>query len=283
MSGMEPRIKYIDCGLVTRELYTGLWEVQHLVDIKPPYMVSFAAVEPIVPFSSVYEIDLSHIMSNMPEALRLFEQPLNVEKDFRTKPPPKSEWSPVGFYLECPTVQNLHFVHDFDMDTLNTAIKKSLLKICNYYGIDVKFNRRNDALMKKDGRWKKFVGCGWSDVFEFNTADISISFQVDSTLGEEVIKLDSEKRAVKAKRLYDSFNNIQIPLKNIIGGLHEINPKVKQEKFMIELVSMIAENLGCELEHSNLSDKNHKNINDRGILRLNDSEWQLFGRTKIKN
>ena len=47
---MENQVRYVDLGLVSKEMYTAIWEYDNLIDLKDPILIKFSTDKTLVSF-----------------------------------------------------------------------------------------------------------------------------------------------------------------------------------------------------------------------------------------
>ena len=70
---METQIRYVDFGLISKELYTGIWEYQTLVDIQQPTIIQWSMEKNIPVFFGVYPDDITYILDELDDKVRIFD------------------------------------------------------------------------------------------------------------------------------------------------------------------------------------------------------------------
>ena len=70
---MGNQVRYIDLGLVPKEVYTGVWEYQNVVDVQEPTIISFSLEKKIPVFFGVYPDDITHILDELDEKVRIID------------------------------------------------------------------------------------------------------------------------------------------------------------------------------------------------------------------
>ena len=74
-NGAKNRIRYINLGSVSKEMYTGLWEYRYLVDIKEPTMLQWSLNKESVVFCGVHPTDITHILDSIEDKIRYLIHP----------------------------------------------------------------------------------------------------------------------------------------------------------------------------------------------------------------
>ena len=197
-TGMENQVRYVDLGLVSKEIYTGIWEYQHVIDIQEPTILQWSMEKESVSFSGIHPTDLTHIFEHLEDKIRIWDAPILISDNWKTEVN-----NNIAFYLEGPSITNILFFSKLDSEDTYDLCKKSVNEECSKYNIEVKQNNRNDLLFVfLMDKWKKFVGAGRVSVFDWNEVCLSINYKVNTELGNKIRKWD-DKKVLKSVYPYD--------------------------------------------------------------------------------
>ena len=272
-TGMENQVRYVDLGLVSKEIYTGIWEYQHVIDIQEPTILQWSMEKESVSFSGIHPTDLTHIFEHLEDKIRIWDAPILISDNWKTEVN-----NNIAFYLEGPSITNILFFSKLDSEDTYDLCKKSVNEECSKYNIEVKQNNRNDLLFYLDGQWKKFVGAGRVSVFDWNEVCLSINYKVNTELGNKIRKWD-DKKVLKSVYLYEGddlqkhIEKFGGDLSNIIGGVWEVNPMINQDKLNSKFVKNITNKLNLEIKSDSLTSDELRAIQSRGVARLSNDDW----------
>ena len=272
-TGMENQVRYVDLGLVSKEIYTGIWEYQHVIDIQEPTILQWSMEKESVSFSGIHPTDLTHIFEHLEDKIRIWDAPILISDNWKTEVN-----NNIAFYLEGPSITNILFFSKLDSEDTYDLCKKSVNEECSKYNIEVKQNNRNDLLFYLDGQWKKFSGSGRVSVFDWNEVCLGISYNVHTELGNKIRKWD-DKKVLKSVYLYEGddlqkhIEKFGGDLSNIIGSLSEVNSTINQDKFNSKFVKNFTNKLNLEIKSDSLTSDELYAIQSRGEARLSDDEW----------
>ena len=274
---MKNQVRYIDLGSVSKEMYTGIWEYQHIIDIQEPTILQWSLERESVAFMGMWPTDLTHIFEHLEDKIRIWDAPILTRDTW------KSEVNDnIAFYLEGPAVTNILFFSKLDSEDTYDLCKKSVNEECSKYNIEVKQNNRNDLFLYSDNKWKKFVGSGRVSVFDWNEVCLSINYKVNAELGNKIRKWD-DKKVLKSVYLYEGddlqkhIEKFGGDLSNIIGGVWEVNPMINQDKLNFDVIKDFADKLKLKIRKDTLSNSERNLLMERGSTRLSDKDWILRG------
>lgn len=276
-TGMENQVRYVDLGLVSKEIYTGIWEYQHVIDIQEPTILQWSMEKESVSFSGIHPTDLTHIFEHLEDKIRIWDAPILISDNWKTEVNDN-----IAFYLEGPLVTNILFFNKLDSEDTYDLCKESVNDECSKYNIEVKQNNRNDLLFYLDGQWKKFSGLGRVSVFDWNEVCLSISYKVNTELGNQIRKWD-DKKVLKSVYLYEGadlqkhIEKFGGDLSNIIGGVWEVNPMINQDKLNFDVIKDFTDKLNLEIRKDTLSNSERNLVMKRGSARLSDEDWISWG------
>jgi len=155
------------------------------------------------------------------------------------------------------------------------------------FDIKTMWNERNDGSFLINGKWKKFVGGGKVDVFEWTETNMTISYELDIDMANRIRDLDYKKTLksvyLDAVEYEDSRPHIIHKIKHdgdmseIIGGLWDIEPSIDQEKLNSDVVYGISKRLNYQVRKENLNGEELESIINRGKLRLWNDDWMNKG------
>lgn len=274
---MENQVRYVDLGLVSKEIYTGIWEYQHVIDIQEPTILQWSMEKESVSFSGIHPTDLTHIFEHLEDKIRIWDAPILISDNWKTEVNDN-----IAFYLEGPLVTNILFFNKLDSEDTYDLCKESVNDECSKYNIEVKQNNRNDLLFYLDGQWKKFSGLGRVSVFDWNEVCLSISYKVNTELGNQIRKWD-DKKVLKSVYLYEGadlqkhIEKFGGDLSNIIGGVWEVNPMINQDKLNFDVIKDFTDKLNLEIRKDTLSNSERNLVMKRGSARLSDEDWISWG------
>lgn len=274
---MENQVRYVDLGLVSKEIYTGIWEYQHVIDIQEPTILQWSMEKESVSFSGIHPTDLTHIFEHLEDKIRIWDAPILISDNWKTEVNDN-----IAFYLEGPLVTNILFFNKLDSEDTYDLCKESVNDECSKYNIEVKQNNRNDLLFYLDGQWKKFSGLGRVSVFDWNEVCLSISYKVNTELGNQIRKWD-DKKVLKSVYLYEGadlqkhIEKFGGDLSNIIGGVWEVNPMINQDKLNFDVIKDFTDKLNLEIRKDTLSNSERNLVMKRGSTRLSDEDWISWG------
>mgnify|MGYP000610083937 CR=1 FL=1 len=78
---MENQVRYVDLGLVSKEIYTGIWEYQHVIDIQEPTILQWSMEKESVSFSGIHPTDLTHIFEHLEDKIRIWDASYELWKN----------------------------------------------------------------------------------------------------------------------------------------------------------------------------------------------------------
>jgi len=274
---METQIRYVDFGLISKELYTGIWEYQTLVDIQQPTIIQWSMKKNIPVFFGVYPDDITHILDELDEKVRIF--------DAINSPPPRDENGKLiidqelgvpttAFYLEGPRITNFNLFSKKEQDHVWSRFQDSISEETSKLGIEIKWNSRNDASFFSDGKWKKFVGGGKVDIFDWTETNMTISYDIDVDMANHIRKLDYKKQLKAVLLDKEEFVG---DMGDIMAGLSTVYPSINQEKFNLDVVKNISSKLNCTLEYGSSTTEELETISNRGKMRLWNKQWMNQG------
>jgi hypothetical protein len=268
-TGMENLVRYVDLGLVSKEIYTGIWEYQHVIDIQEPTILQWSMEKESVSFSGIHPTDLTHIFEHLEDKIRIWDAPILISDNWKTEVN-----NNIAFYLEGPSITNILFFSKLDSEDTYNLCKESVNDECSKYNIEVKQNNRNDQFLYSDNKWKKFVGSGRVSVFDWNEVCLSINYKVNTELGNKIRKWD-DKKVLKSVCLgLGGESKVHWgDMKNKIGSLSEVNSTINQDKFNSKFVKNFTNKLNLEIKSDSLTSDELYAIQSRGEARLSDDEW----------
>ncbi len=275
--GMETQIRYVDFGLISKELYTGIWEYQTLVDIQQPTIIQWSMEKNIPVFFGVYPDDITYILDELDDKVRIFDcinSAPPVNKDGKVLIDQELGIPTTAFYLEGPRVTNLTLFSKKEQDHVWTRFQDSISEEASKFDIEVKWNSRNDASFFSDGKWKKCIGGGKVDVFDWTETNITISYELDIDMANHIRKLDYKK---KLKAVLLDKEEFVGNMGDIMGGLSEVYPSINQEKFNLDVIKNISSKLNYTLEYGSPTTEELENISNRGKMRLWNKQWMNQG------
>ena len=277
---MGNQVRYVDLGLVSKEMYTGIWEYQHLIDIQEPTILQWSLEKESASFFGIWPVDITHILEHLEDKIRIWDGTLLINDTWKTEVDEN-----VAFYLEGPLVTNITLFSKLDSDDTFELCRKSVDDECSKYNLGIKGNYRNDLLLYHDERWKKFFGLGRVSVFDWNEVNLTISYKVHVDLGNSIRKWD-DKNVLKAVYLYNESETKEHikkfggDLSSVMGGLWEVNPDIEQQKFNFDVIKDFTDKLNLEIRKDTLSNSEWDLLMERGSTRLTDEEWLFKGINK---
>jgi hypothetical protein len=284
--GFMNQVRYVDLGLVSKEIHTGIWEYQHIIDIQEPTILQWSLEKESAVFFGIWPTDLTHIFEHFEDKIRLWDAGVLVSEHWKRRKNKNA-----AFYLEGPLISNTIFFSKFDSEDTFELCRNSVSDECSKYNIEIKKNIRNDLLFNVDGKWKKFFGAGRVSVFDWNEVTFSTSYKVHVDLGNKIRKWDT-KKVLKAVYLYEAHELLLMSaepevikhiekfdgdLSNVIGGLWEVNPNIEQQKFNFDVIKDFTDKLNLEIRKDTLSNSEWDLLMERGSTRLSDEDWILKG------
>ena len=276
--GFMNQVRYVDLGLVSKEIHTGIWEYQHIIDIQEPTILQWSLEKESASFSGLWPTDLTHIFEHFEDKIRIWDGTTLINDNWKNEKDKN-----VAFYLEGPLITNILFFSKFDSEDTFELCKKSVSEECSKYNIEIKKNNRNDLLFNVDGKWKKFFGAGRVSVFDWNEVSFTTSYKVHVDLGNKIRKWD-DKKVLKAVYLYPGETEVKEHIKkfggdlsNVMGGLWEVNPNIEQQKFNFDVIKDFTDKLNLEIRKDTLSNSEWDLLMERGSTRLSDEDWVLKG------
>jgi|TARA_Y100001949_G_C15973698_1_gene325118 lipoate-protein ligase A len=277
------KIKYVDLGGVSKEMYTGLWEYDNVVDLKEPILIKFSTNKTLVSFwqgpywneesqewESVYS-DLSDYFysSELSDIfkVRLYEKleiPYNADMVYYVESPDVTD-----FLLFYPDIGRLTVeqknIRSNIMDMILESISKVLRK---NYSIKTRCEG-NDIFFKSDDKWKKFVGSMYRPSRNnWGHFDISLTYKFDSEIANRVRTFDTKVRVKK----FDVED-----ISNMVGGLWEVNPTIEKNKLETEIINLVVDELNLTIKNDSLTNEEESKLLERGNRRLTEKEWYLYG------
>ena len=258
---MGNQVKYVDLGLVSKEMYTGIWEYGSVIDIQTPILIRFSLnVESVILFGKS-KADVSHIInSDIGNVIRIFEIGGGVPD------------GNVGYYIEGPNVDNFLLYSSNDVKQLFLQT----IRECSFkFGIETFWNGRNDVFFKIGNKQKKFFGTGYDSENGWHANDGSITYKFNSELANRVRELDY-KNVLKPPKFDTDVGDVN----DVIGGLWEVNSDINKTEFNNKFLEILMKKLGGTLEKNNLSSEELQLLISRGKKRLEDEEWLLKGNSE---
>jgi hypothetical protein len=256
---MGNQVRYVDLGLVSKEMYTGIWEYGNLIDINCPTVIKFSSKKHIVDFFGNSKLDISSFFNGEIKypTVRACEDPGNIPDD------------KLAYWIEGPNVFNFILYSSSDVKQL---FLQSIRECCFKFGIETFWNGRNDIFFKIGNKQKKFFGCSYEVINDWHVTSGTITYQFDSKLATKVKELDINNVLKTPKFESDSGN-----VSDVVGGLWEVDSTIDPIKFNDEFLKILVKKLGGTLEKNNLSDEEMQLLISRGKKRLEDEEWMLRG------
>jgi len=253
------KIKYVDLGCVSKEMYTGIWEYGNLIDINCPVVIKFSLKKQTVSFFGNSELDISSFFNGeiKDPIARIYANPGNIPDD------------KMAYWIEGPNCFIFILYCSRDVKQL---FLQSIRECCFKFGIETFWNGRNDIFFKIGNKQKKFFGTGYDSVNGWHANDGSITYKFNSELANKVKALDINNVLKTPKFESDSGN-----IGDSIGGLWEVDSTIDPIKFNDEFLKILVKKLGGTLEKNNLSDEEMQLLISRGKKRLEDEEWLLRG------
>jgi len=257
---MGNQVKYVDLGLVSKEMYTALWEYGSVIDVKCPILLKFCLNKEMPTFFGKSEIDISHIVEDdiIEDIVRIY----GVSDG-------GSRLSTVKYYIEGPETHNFILYSSSDVKQL---FLQSSRECCFKFGIETFWNGRNDIFFKIGNKQKKFFGTGYDSVNGWHANDGSITYKFNSELANKVKALDINN-VLKTPKFESNTGSVS----DVVGGLWEVDSTIDPIKFNDEFLKILVKKLGGTLEKNNLSDEEMQLLISRGKKRLEDEEWMLRG------
>jgi len=283
-------LRYVDLGFVPPEIYVSMWEYDCLFEPKLPTLVKWASETTLIDIwqGPYWEWDENH-------------------KDGGVW---KNKYSNISDYIEgLPELtftrphQKLEITYDTDMSyyvsnrevshwlllTPNSPKKdregrKKINEICynmvidilKEYGIECKWGMletTNDMFAKhKDGKWKKFFGGAYKYTdWEYGYQDMSITYDFDYQTAEKIRKFEGKIRVKK-------FNIDDI--RDVVGGLYEINPNLNRDEFEDKIVNRICDTFGFIRKDSILTEEEKSIMREIGNRRNTEKSWLYYGKNE---
>ncbi len=305
---MNNEISYIDLGQVTPEIFSSMWEVDLVLDIKKPTIFKWKADRLLCHFwqgphytgssgtldTWIYDhTDLSSIFNSSLLSditlMRCFEadeiSPIDLDQKYNTYfqmigdstseiTTYEMEAPEVAYYTEDPDVSNwiLLYPDKTKLVEINSLMFDTLQVILKEKHIKT-IAEGNDLFFKhpKDNAWKKFVGSVLrSSENNYCYSDLAISweFNVDAT---------NRIRSV-AKNANINIKKFKIEdIGNRVAGLFEVDSTLNREEIELDFINRICDALNCTIRNDILSDKDIEKLFNRGNKRFKDKDWQYYG------
>ena len=120
---MGNQVRYVDLGLVSKEMYTGIWEYGNLIDINCPVVIKFSSKKHIVAFFGNSKLDISSFFNGEIEypIVRVYEDPDNIDDD------------KMAYWVEGPNCFN--FILYFSRD-VKPLFLQAVRECCFKFGIE---------------------------------------------------------------------------------------------------------------------------------------------------
>lgn len=287
---MENQIRYIDLGLVSKELYTGIWEYQNVVNVQEPTLLKFSIEKKMPVFFGVHPDDITHILDKLDDKVRIFDAINSPQGNYENGKLTIDQTQGIpttAFYLEGPRITNFILLTKQKQDHVWPKFQEVISEEVGKFDIKTMWNERNDGSFLINGKWKKFVGGGKVDVFEWTETNMTISYELDIGMANRIRDLDYKKTLksvyLDAVEYEDSRPHIVHKIKHdgdmseIIGGLWDIEPSIDQEKLNSDVVNGISKRLNYQVRKENLNGEEFESIINRGKLRLWNDDWMNKG------
>ena len=256
---MENQVRYVDLGLVSKEMYTGIWEYGNLIDINCPVVIKFSSKKQTVTFFGNSKLDISSFFNGeiKDPIARIYEDPGNIPDD------------KMAYWIEGPNCFN--FILYFSRD-VKPLFLQAVRECCFKFEIETFWNGRNDIFFKIGNKQKKFFGGSYEVINDWHVTAGSITYQFDSKLATKVRELDINN-VLKTPKFESNTGSVS----DVVGGLWEVDSTIDPIKFNDEFLKILMNKLGGTLEKNNLFDEETQLFISRGKKRLEDEEWMLRG------
>ena len=256
---MGNQVRYVDLGLVSKEMYTGIWEYQYLIDIQEPTILQWSLKKQTVSFFGNSKLDISSFFNGEIEypIARIFNDPGNIPDD------------KIAYWIEGPNCFNFIL---YCSRKVKQLFIQAIRECCFKFGIEAFWNGRNDIFFKIGNKQKKFFGTGYDSVNGWHANDGSITYKFNSELANKVKALDINN-VLKTPKFESNTGSVS----DVVGGLWEVDSTIDPIKFNDEFLKILVKKLGGTLEKNNLSDEEMQLLISRGKKRLEDEEWLLRG------
>jgi len=256
---MGNQVRYVDLGLVSKEMYTGIWEYGNLIDINCPVVIKFSSKKQTVTFFGNSKLDISSFFNGeiKDTIARIYEDPGNIPDD------------KMAYWIEGPNCFN--FILYFSRDVKQLFIQ-TIRECCFKFGIETFWNGRNDVFFKIGNKQKKFFGGSYEVINDWHVTAGTITYQFDSKLATKVKELDINN-VLKTPKFEPDGGDVS----DVVGGLWEVDSTINPIKFNDEFLKILMNKLSGTLEKNNLSDEEMQLLINRGKKRLEDEEWLLRG------
>ena len=275
------KIRYLDLGNVSNEIYISLWEYDSIIHLTQPLIIKFSTEKTLVSFfqgpffnkdkkkwenyySDLSDYFYSKELSDI-DKVRYYQK-VEIEYD-----------AEVVYYVESPNVTNFIYffpncgrledknkrklITDLWFSSVEETLEKTNVSKCKY--------SNNDLFFKKGDKWKKFLGSMYRTApNNWGYSDISITYDFDSEIANRVRTFDSK---VKMKKFHVD------DIKDMVGGLWEVDSTIDKNEFDIEVVNRMCAKLGHTIQHDGLSQDEYNTLFKRGKRRMTEEKWYLHG------
>tara|TARA_B100001079_G_scaffold104738_1_gene89850 strand:- start:228 stop:1085 length:858 start_codon:yes stop_codon:yes gene_type:complete len=272
-------IRYLNLNQVSPEIYSSMWEIDQVIDIKEPTIIRWTADRLICHFWEYFKInkDISKIFTS-PELTNIYIMRSYTQDDYFF---PDLEESKVfekrdelGYYIETPDVSNwIILLPDKNkpkkMDVTNHMTLQKILKERN-----IKTKHVSNDLFLRDSienKWKKFVGSLYRTAkYNYSCAEFTLTWVFDPTTTNKIRSV-AKKENIRIKKFkVDDIGERAV-------GLSEIYPTLNREEIELEFVNRVSNFYDLTVKNDSLTTEEEEKLFDRGKKRLMDKDWQYKG------
>ena len=279
---IKNKLRYIDLGSVSKEMYTVLWEYDNVIELKEPTLIRYSASESIVelwqgPYWDKEDIEWKNNHTNIEDYVKGLPDITFVRPYMKLEIHYNAEMT---YYVTGPHITNfqLYYPNIGDLadrnkrDKLIKVFMDSMSKILLKHNIETE-HISNDMFFKHKDYSKKFIGSVVRPTYnpgirEWGTVDMSITYEFDSETANRVRTFEGGIRVKK----FDAED-----VSEVVGGLWEIDPTIEKDKLETELVNRVCKKLDLIIKNDSLSDKEESKLFERGNRRLTEEQWYLYG------
>ncbi len=275
------KVRYLDLGSVSNEIYISLWEYDSLIHLSEPLIIKFSTEKTLVsffqgPFFNKDKKEWENLYSDLSDYFNS-EELSDIDKVRYYQKLEIPYDAEVVYYVESPNVTN--FIYFFpNCGRFEDKNKRKLITDLWFSSVEETLEKtnvgrckckNNDLFFKKGNKWKKFLGSMYRMApNNWGNSEISITYDFDSEVANRIRTFDSK---VKMKKFHVD------DIKDMVGGLWEVDSTIDKNQFDIEVVNRMCSKLGHTIQHDSLSQDEHDTLFKRGKRRMTEEKWYLHG------
>ena len=275
------KVRYLDLGSVSNEIYISLWEYDSIIHLSEPLIIKFSTEKTLVSFFQGpffnkdkkewenYYSDLSDYFNSEElsdiDKVRYYQKleiPYDAEVVYYVESPNVTNF--IYFFPNCGRLEDKNkrkLITDLWFSSVEETLEKTNVGRCKF--------KNNDLFFKKGNKWKKFLGSMYRMApNNWGNSEISITYDFDSEVANRIRTFDSK---VKMKKFHVD------DIRDMVGGLWEVDSTIDKNQFDIEVVNRMCSKLGHTIQHDSLSQDEHNTLFKRGKRRMTEEKWYLYG------